>query len=83
MFEDIVDTAEDESSEDLQSRREMYEKRRSFWQSAARLNATAGSMKVITYNGIVSVNNQNQAREFGKSCLSTSARVGRSWSHRN
>ena len=39
---------------------ELYQKRRSFWQSAARLSATAGVMKVITYNGVVTLHSQDQ-----------------------
>jgi ribosomal protein L31E len=44
----------------------LYRKRRSFWQSAARLNQTAGVMKVITYNGVVTLRSQEQARQFGQ-----------------
>ena len=44
----------------------MYRKRRSFWQSAARLSKTAGVMRIITYNGIVTIASQDQAKTFGK-----------------
>ena len=43
---------------------ELYQKRRSFWQSAARLSATAGVMKVITYNGVVTLHSQDQVCIF-------------------
>lgn len=66
VFEDIVDPNAGENTEDSITRKELYLKRRSFWQSAARLNKTAGSMQVITYNGIVMINNQEQAKAFGK-----------------
>ena len=67
VFAEIVDcTLENENQEEVITRRELYLKRRSFWKSAARLNATAGRMKVITYNGVVNIHNQNQAKEFGR-----------------
>jgi hypothetical protein len=48
------------------SQQVLYRKRRSFWQSAARLSQTAGVMKVITYNGVVTLRSQEQARQFGQ-----------------
>jgi len=67
VFADLVnDTEEVLQQEEVITRRELYRKRRSFWQSAARLNSTAGRMKVITYNGIVNIHNQAQAKEFGR-----------------
>uniref|UniRef100_A0A7S3HEK3 Mechanosensitive ion channel MscS domain-containing protein n=2 Tax=Spumella elongata TaxID=89044 RepID=A0A7S3HEK3_9STRA len=67
VFAEIVEnTAEEEEHEEVITRRELYQKQRHFWQSAARLNATAGRMKVITYNGVVNIHNQNQAKEFGR-----------------
>ena len=44
----------------------MYYKRRSFWQSAARLSKTGGVMKLITYNGVVTLRSKDQAKKFGK-----------------
>jgi ribosomal protein L29 len=45
---------------------ELYKRRRSFWQSAARLTKTSGVIQVVTYNGVVTLRSQEQARRFGR-----------------
>jgi hypothetical protein len=45
---------------------ELYQRRRSFWQSAARLTKTSGVIQVVTYNGVVTLRSQEQARRFGR-----------------
>jgi hypothetical protein len=44
---------------------ELYQRRRSFWRSAARLTKTGGVVQVVTYNGVVTLRSKQQARKFG------------------
>jgi hypothetical protein len=68
VFTEIVDLDNDkeEDPHGALTKKQLYMRRTSFWQSAERLNSTAGCMSVITYNGVVTIRSQEQAKKFGK-----------------
>jgi hypothetical protein len=78
VFADLVtDLDEGSIDEDALTRRNLYNSRKHFWKTASRLNASAGNMQLLTYNGPVYIKSQMQAKIFGKHLFKHLSKAGK------